>query len=240
MVQAWRHLALWRGAQEPEWITLSTPTRPDLTLSSGVVEHLESSGRAATKLAPDRLLEHFPLKEKTPYREVWEAFLRNPGMPIVPERAVREAVKEGVKQGLVGLEVAGEIYYKRDVPDALLDEADVIPADLAASRVEVLPPSPAQPKEQASARVSAPETPAPQTRPKREYRLSAKIPAKRMSDFFRGVIIPLQDTADDVEVEIRVRARKEEGLPENVVEQKVRETLRQLAKEVEILEDRLE
>lgn len=81
-VKTWRHLALWRGTEPLEWIPLAPYARATLTSASMVVDHLRNANRFAEKLAPDILLKYVPLAGKRPYREVWAAFLRNPGSPL--------------------------------------------------------------------------------------------------------------------------------------------------------------
>jgi len=201
-----------------------------------VVEHLKSANRLTDKLAADILLRYVPIGEKRAYREVWEAFLRNPGMPIVSERTVREAVKEGVRAELFGLRVDEEIYFGRDVPDSVLEEAELIPKELA---LELTAPKEAAPPRQEKMKPEAPKVLEPiKPRAKTSYKLHAKVPFERLSDFLRGVILPLRESADKLDVEIVVRAKKEAGLPQDVLERKVRETLRQL--QAEILEEREE
>ena len=237
VLRVWRHLALWQGAEDVEWIPLVAYARANLSLASMVIEHLQEANRLSEKLAPALLFELVPIKEKRGYKELWAAFLCTPRMPIVPERAVREAVKEGVRQGLVGLDVDGEIYFQRDVPDALLEEAVVIPA--AEAEALVAPkPTPSDAKQEEPRPPSQPGTPTIQVKEKPQptrYRVRAKVSWDRFGDFFRGVIGPLKESADTLEVEIEVRAWKETGLPEDVLEHKVRETLRQL--KAEILEE---
>lgn len=233
VLRAWRHLALWRGAEGVEWIPLAPYARAGLTLASMVVDHLKSANRLTEKLAPDILLEYVPIQEKRPYKDVWEAFLRNPGMPIVAERTVREAVKEAVRNGLIGLDVDGEIYFQRDVPNALLTEAEAIPAEEAKALIS---PQPVTTEEKREERRpvghSAPSVPVHEKPKPTIYKVKVKIPWDRFSDLFKGVIRPLKESSDELEVEIEVRARNEGGLPEEVLEHKVRETLRQLNAEI--------
>lgn len=231
VLRTWRHLALWQGAEPPEWIPLAAYARATLTSTSMVVEHLRSANRFTEKLAPELLLKFVPVTGERPYRELWAAFLRNPRMPIVTERTVREAVKEGVRAGLFGLRADDEIYFRRDVPEACLEDSVLIPADVAST---LAAPPTGVPKPEKPTPPPAP----PRPRPKTQYQVSAKVPPERFSDFFRGVILPLREATDNLEVEIRVRAKREEGLPEGVLEQKVRETLRQIG--AQILEERAE
>lgn len=238
VVRTWRHLFLWRGVEAPEAIPLSVYARPGLTLTSMVVEHLKSANRLSDRLAPETLLKHVPVGEGRSYKEVWEAFLRNPGMPIVSERTVREAVKEGVRTGVFGLRVDDEIYFRRDFPDAFLEDAVIIPAEVSTEALQT------EKQREISTKTEEPRAPIAEkiekTKPrvKTWYQVAAKIPPERFSDFFRGVILPLKGAAEELEVEIRVRAKNDSGLPEDVIAQKVRETLRQL--HAQILEEREE
>lgn len=231
VLRVWRHLALWRGTEDVEWISLVAHACADLTLVSMVIEHLREANRTSEKLDPARLFEQVPIKEKRSYKELWATFLCVPGMPIVSQRAVREAVKEGVKQGLVGLKVDDEVYFRRDVPDALLEEAMVIPA----AEADKLLPS--EDTKVGARPHNKSEPPKNQEPPIKGYKMRAKVPWDRFSDFFRGVIVPLKDSADTLEVEIEVQARKEAGISRDVIEHKVRETLRQI--KAEIIEEQI-
>ena len=126
VVRAWRHLAVY-GPEKPEWISLSVYARPGLTLASMVIEHLHSANRLSDEIAPDNLFRLVPIEERVPFKDVWTAFLNRPKMPIISKRAVREAVKRAVRDGRIGLEIDGRIYFREDVPDAYLDEAWLLP-----------------------------------------------------------------------------------------------------------------
>ncbi len=233
--RVWRYLALWRGQGEPELIGLEPYARAGLTLASLVVEYLKNIDRYAEEIPPSRLLELVPMGEGRQYREIWESFLRTPGMPILPERAVRNAVKEGVRQGLIALDAEGEIIINQDVPDAYLDEALVIPASKVPqkqpeTRPEQVPPAKAEP--------SKAETTFHVPKKKTTYQLRAKVPWEKFSDIFRGVIRPLREKTDELELVIEIKAKSSAGLPENVLEHMVRETLRQI--NAQILEEREE
>ncbi len=232
VLRVWRHLGLWRGTEGVEWIPLAAYARANLTLASMVIEHLREANRTSEKLAPQLLFEMVPIKERRGYKELWATFLCVPGMPIVPEWVVREAVKEGVMQGLVGLKVDDEIYFRKEVSDALLEEAVLIPA------AEADKPPPAEAKKQEARPPIQPDTFNLQVKEKPQptrYRVRAKVSWDSFSDFYRGVISPLKDSADTLEVEIEVRAWKETGLPWDVLEHRVGETLRQI--EAEIIEE---
>jgi len=65
--------------------------------------------------------------------------------------------------------------------------------------------------------------------------LRVRVPWDKMSDFLRGVLMPLHSDGADLNVEIRVEARSKTGIKKATLEQKVKETLRQI--EAEVLED---
>jgi hypothetical protein len=233
VVRTWRHLAL-HGPEKPEWIPLSVYARPGLTLASMVIEHLRSANRLADEIAPDNLLRLVPVTERKPYKDVWAAFLSFPKMPIVSQRAVREAIKRAVLEGKIGLEIEGRIYFQEEVPDAYLDEAWLLsPAEVPQKEEAVSPP--AAPKAEP---LKVEPKPAPPERPKTTYSLRAKVSWLKMNDIYRGVIIPLGNRSDNLELIIEIRAKKSEGIPKDVIERTVRETLRQI--NAQILEEREE
>ncbi len=233
VMRAWRHLALY-GPEKPEWISLSVYARPGLTLASMVTEHLRSANRLADEIAPDNLLRLVPVTERKLYRDVWAAFLCFPRMPIVSQRAVREAIKRAVREGLVGVEVEGRVYFREDIPDAYLDEAWLLPPSAVPAK-EAVVPQPAAPKAE-PAKVELKPTPA--ERPKTTYWLKAKVPWQKITDVYRGVIMPLQNRSDDLELVIEIWVKKSEGIPKDVIERTVHETLRQI--NAQILEEREE
>jgi hypothetical protein len=233
VVRTWRHLAL-PGPEKPEWIPLSVYARPGLTLTSMVIEHLRSANRLADEIAPDNLLRLVPVTERKPYKDVWAAFLSFPKMPIVSQRAVREAIKRAVHEGKIGLEIEGRTYFQEEVPDAYLDEAWLLsPAEVPQKEEAVSPP--AAPKAEP---VKVEPKPAPPEKPKTTYSLRAKVSWLKMNDVYRGVIIPLGNRSDNLELIIEIRAKKSEGIPKDVIERTVRETLRQI--NAQILEEREE
>lgn len=230
VVETWRHLALWMGFDKSEWSALTPSARPGLTLSGAVREHLAQQDRFTEKLSPDKLRKLAfgeEEKEKT-YREIWGLFLSVPDMPILTERTVREALREGVRTGALGLKAQGEVYWNREVADALLDDPEivVVVAEEARKTGKDEPPPPPQPP--------PPPTPPPLTR----YRLRVKLPWDRVGEFLRGVVVPLGGECERLELEVSLDAEAQGGLSKGTLEHKVRETLRQLG--ISVIEERLE
>ncbi|MDW8271719.1 MAG: hypothetical protein RML15_04845, partial [Bacteroidota bacterium] len=61
-----------------------------------------------------------------------------------------------------------------------------------------------------------------------EYVVEADIPWDKLSDFTRGVIIPLQSKGAKLTITIRLHAYSDKGIEASVIEHPVRETLRQI------------
>jgi hypothetical protein len=59
-----------------------------------------------------------------------------------------------------------------------------------------------------------------------------------MSDFLRGVLMPLHQDGADLHIEVLLLARSKERINKRTIEEKVKETLRQIS--AKIVEERLE
>lgn len=228
VVAAWCHLALWRGQGRPEWLDLEPSLRPGFTLSNIVTERLEGRGWFTKKLSPEKLKEWIEGQKERAYSDVLNMFFSIPGMPIISERTLRDAIREGVEMGLFGLKTGDEVCWKRAVPDAFIEPESVILLEP--------PPTSAEAEERAEVEevqlgVEGKGRRAEEVEGRTHYRLRVRIPWDRLSDFQRGVVLPLKDVCERVELEITVDAEAEHGIPEGVLEQKIHETLRQLGVE---------
>lgn len=197
-----------------------------------MVEYLKDADRWAEDIAPQKVLQlaFAPGEEEKPYREVRDLFYCVPGNPIVPERALRKAIREGVKEGILGIRFGGTLAFKREVPDSLLDpEALIVRGEVA--EAELAQAEALQEEQVIERRESQPSPPgAPPTaeRQPRKLRLRLRIPWDRLADIQRGVINPLRGESKRLELEITIEAEAEEGFSRDVLERKVRETLKQL------------
>lgn len=69
--------------------------------------------------------------------------------------------------------------------------------------------------------------------------LRAKVPWDKLSDFLRGVVLPLRSDGAELEVEVTLDARCTPGsIKASTLEQKVNETLQQIG--AQVLEERAE
>ncbi|KUK26941.1 MAG: hypothetical protein XD60_0830 [Acetothermia bacterium 64_32] len=229
----WRHLC-WLDSTGPKWADLGTPHMgPARSLSGRVVEYLRECDRWAEEIAPQKVIQlaFASGDEAKPYREVRDIFYCVPGNPIVPERALRKAIRDGVREGALGIRFADSLHFRREVPDSLIDpealivRGEVAEGELAQAEVpQALPEAPEG--EPRVPRVRASDESAP-----RSLRLRLHIPWDRLADIQRGVILPLKGESKRLELEITIEAEALEAFTESTLEQKVRETLRQLGVE---------
>lgn len=60
----------------------------------------------------------------------------------------------------------------------------------------------------------------------------AEVPWDKLSDFVRGVVIPLSTEGAQISLEIKVDAQSEKGINRNTLDFKVKETLNQIGAKV--------
>jgi hypothetical protein len=63
--------------------------------------------------------------------------------------------------------------------------------------------------------------------------LKAKVPWDKLSDIIKGVIAPLKDKADSIDITIEIQAESKEGFDKNTLEIKVKETLKQISAQIQ-------
>jgi len=233
LLGCWRHLS-WLDVQGPRWVNLGTPhLGPARSLCGRVVEYLKDSDRWTEDIAPQKIIQlaFAPQEEEKPYREVRDLFYCVPGNPIVPERALRKAIREGVREGILGIRFGGTLSFKREVPDSLLDpEALIVRGEVAAAELAKVEEAVGARKEEAEPEVppAGPATAAPAERPPKTLRLHLRIPWDRLADIQRGVILPLKGESKRLDLVITIEAEAAGEFNEATLDEKVRETLRQL------------
>ncbi|MCS7249243.1 MAG: DUF499 domain-containing protein [Anaerolineales bacterium] len=245
LISAYRYLA---KAEEAGWRLhdLGLPTvggKP--SLAARVRDYLYSEEALLAKISPRQVLEkalRSDEKEKA-VAELYEAYLKYPHLPMLANKEVLlNALAEGVQQGLFGVRVGGQVFFKERVS----------PAELAAEAVLVREPplaAPPQPEPQAASIYPGGEAPqppspsggiaevstaavAPPSAGIRVYRLTVQLPWDKLSDFLRGVVTPLHQDGAEVNMEVTLEARAESGIKPTTLEQKVRETLHQIGAKI--------
>ena len=229
VLDTWSHLALWNGSNPPEWWLLRPQEKPGQSLGGLVLGCLKEADRYSDKLSPEELKERVfgPDENAKLYEDIWNMFFSVPGMPIVRERTVREAILEGVRTGILGIQNDEEILWQRLCADAALEPKTLVLRGEEAERRlanENRFPKPPPPPKGRNGGGGGGQPPKPKTK----YRLRVKLPWDKVSDFQRGVVLPLQSSCHTVELEIELKAEASGGIPEGVLRDKVQETLSQL------------
>ncbi|MFN3180318.1 MAG: DUF499 domain-containing protein, partial [Thermus sp.] len=230
------------GRQGPEAYDMGIPTVGEATtLAKRVYEYLKAREFLLERIAPRHLLLALGQGEmEKPLPEVYEAFLRYPHFPALKGwEVLEEAVRRGVEEGTFGLRLGERYYFQEPVLGIAWEETFLV-------RKEALPPK-VEPSREAKGGEPSSDggTPRPEpsgegvgpdpasatgTRPERvqEYAVKVRLPWNRLSDFLRGVLMPLQREGAEIELQIELRARSREGIPRATLDKQIRETLYQL------------
>jgi|FLYL01.1.fsa_nt_gi hypothetical protein len=245
ILATYRHLAKATG-EKIEWFDLGLPTVGErASLAKRVVEYLKAQEMLLAKISPRQVLQKTLREDENekPLGEIYEAFLKYPNLPMLEsETVLHNAVQDGVRDGLFGLR-SGRLYFEESLPLGALDAAallvrkEVAEAEKAAAAGAAAaggtggvtqpiggtqPPLP----------ISGPATPTPPDTQVRQLSLRLKLPWDKLADFVRGVLRPLKEDGADIEVQVALTARSEDGLKKTTLDHKVEETLRQIGAEV--------
>ncbi len=246
LLSAYRHLAK-SGKNGVEWLDLGIPTVGERSsLSQRVCEFLKNQELLLERISPHILLKK-SLREdehEKPVSEIVEAFLRYPQLPMVRSVAVIEqAISQGVQQGVFGIRVGERVYFgETPLSSFRMDEAVLLRKELIPQPLSVdEPPLEEAPKDTPASGpkpgvAGVPSAPQSLEAGGHRLRLRVKVPWDKLSDFIRGVILPLRSDGADLEVEVFVQAWSESGgIKQETLKQKVKETIRQI--DAEILEE---
>ncbi|MCX7609001.1 MAG: DUF499 domain-containing protein [Anaerolineales bacterium] len=238
LMSTYRHLAK-VDEQGLRWLDLGLPTvgaKPSLAYR--VYEFLRAEDLLLDRISPRRVLEKAigTAEAERSVDEIYEAFLRYPHLPMLKDKQVLlHAIAHGVKEKLFGVRVGGRLYFGEEIAAADLETGAVVVRELA-ERVQRPPESKEKGPGEGSPTGGVGEAGGPNSAPAsaiaaagiREYRLVAIIPWDKLSDFVRGVVMPLHQDGADMTVQITLDARSETGIQQTTLNQKVRETLRQI------------
>jgi len=151
---------------------------------------------------------------------------------------LRKAVEQGVREGIFGLLVGEKVYYEETFPiNEITEDIFILRKELAIKKTEAeetkaLPISEEKQRALTEEVIVQKEIPTEVGVVKRSYTLRTKVPTDKISDFVRGVIVPLTRECEEVELEIKVEASSSKGINENTINSKVKETLRQIGAEI--------
>ena len=180
-------------------------------------------------------------EERKSVAEVWEAFLKFPGLPMLESESVlKNAIVQGVKNGVFGLLIDDKITYLEDIsPIDIVGDAIIVRKDIAQKmkeeELEEVEEKPSGPEEVGAER---PTPPISIRGPIRRFSIRAAIPWDKLSDVVRGVFRPLSREGAQISLEVKIEAKSEKGINRNTLENVVKETLKQIG--ANILEEKEE
>jgi predicted AAA+ superfamily ATPase len=232
ILTAYRFLALIED-KGISWKDLGIPTVGTNLLSERVKGFLIDQEKILTQLTPKYIIEKMFAKdedEKT-LREIYELFLKIPGMPIpASEDVIINAVREGVKIGKLGIKDDSKVFFKQDVSpstDSIVIRPELAKILTGETKEPETPPMPSSPPT-----IVGEQPPVTKDKPKK-LTLKAKVPWDKLSDIIKGVIAPLKDKADSIDITIEIQAESKEGFDKNTLEIKVKETLKQISAQIQ-------
>ena len=241
LLSAYRHLA---KPGESGMLDLGLPTIGEKgPLARRVREHLKIQELLLERISPHNLLKKVLREDEQekPVAEIAEAFLRYPQLPMVQSVAVIEqAISQGVRDGVFAVKIGERVYFKEAPPASLLTaEAVLVRKELVQQAPGVaepppqaaLQPTPAVPPD-AGVEMLTSAVPSPEGGGQ-HLKLHVKVPWDKLSDFVRGVIMPLRNDGAQLDVEVSVEARSESGgIKSATLEHNVKETLRQIGAQI--------
>ncbi len=245
VLTTYRHLAKADGSGVT-WFNLGLPTvgeRP--TLARRVRDHLKDQDILLEVLSPRQLLQKAlkPEEQEKTLGDILETFLRYPNLPIPNgPGVVQESVRRGVSEKVFAVKVGERVYADEEIPVSLLDPSAILVREIP-TKVPVAggaesgfaPTSDGGPGAPSSGQTATAVVPTKATGIKL-LKLRVKVPWDKLSDFVRGVIMPLRQDGANLDVEVTLEARADsQGIKPSTVEQKVKETLTQIG--AEVLED---
>jgi predicted AAA+ superfamily ATPase len=239
LLSAYRHLAK-PGENGMEWFDLGIPTVGERSsLSRRVYEYLKNQELLLERISPHILLKK-SLREdehEKPVSEIVEAFLRYPQLPMIRRvEVIEQAISQGVQQGVFGIRVGERVYFgETPLSSFLMDDAVLLRKELISQPLFVdEPPLKEAPKDTTASGpkpgvAALPSAPQSLAASRHRLRLRVKVPWDKLSDFIRGVILPLRHDGAELEVEVCVQACSESGsIKQETLKQKVKETIRQI------------
>jgi hypothetical protein len=237
------------------WLDMGIPTVGErVSLARRVRDYLRDSDILAERIAPSQLLDKALAegeKEK-PLSEVRDLFLRYPHLPMLEgQHVVEQAAQAGARNKVLGVRVGDKIYFGESPPGwASVEEVVLVRPEVAQGLVAPQEGSVAGPavvgpetgqlagSPQPAATAQAPGV-APEATGIRRVVLRVELPWDKLSDFLRGVVLPLRQDNADIRLQVFLEAEATApGIQRTTLEHKVDETLSQLG--ANILERRLE
>lgn len=228
-------------------IDLGIPTWGTPSIGDRVRDYLRENERLLGKIGAKEVAKLLlGDADRKKVEDMWEDTLKYPGLPLLEgEEVLYEAIRAGVRDRLFGVLVQERPYFG-EASCPVSGEAEVVSAEIAEKLVA---PSAAQelpgPRAEAMETVRAgiegtpPQpssggmvSPGREKSLPREYRLRVRVPWDKVSAVVGGVIGPLRQAGCEITVVFDLTAQSDSGIRHDVLELKVKETLRQIGAEV--------
>lgn len=234
LIVAYRHIAI-LGKNRFDWKDLGIPVIGiEKTITDRIKEFLKDQEKLLIRLTPKYLLDKTfgPDEKEKSVRELFEIHLKTPGMAIPEnEDAILEAVREGVKTGILGMREDSKVYHQQIVsPDM---DSIVLRGDYAEElkkeekREEEGREYVPEGEDREQKKVEGRREEGQRVASKQLY-FRATIPWDKLSSLVTGVIGPLKAKGSPPEITIEIKAESEEGFDRTTLDSKVRETLLQI------------
>lgn len=243
LLTAYRYLAR-AGEEGIQWLDMGIPATGDRgPLTKRVRDFLREQDVLLDRLGPSHLLNKAmgQDEQEKPLVDLYEAFLRYPHLPLLAgEGVLWQAVQQGVKEGVFGLRSGENLYFQEEVPAyAVQAEAVLVRPEVARGEKDTLTTVTGSSTGNNVATSTDPTVAGgPHIEGVRYLFMRMRVPWGKMSDFMRGVLMPLREDNADLHLEITLEAQSPSGIQRGTLEQKVYETLRQIG--AEVLDERKE
>jgi len=242
ILSAYRHLSILEEAGIV-WKDMGIPTiGGDQTISERVLQFLKDQESVLSHLTPKYILERTFSKDESEksLRDIYELHLKTPGMAVPQnEDVLKETIKEGVKNGLLGLREGKQIFFRQLVEpnmDSIVLRGEV--AERVRAEEEKKEERPGYPPEEEKQKEREKIKEELKKAGVRSIRLKATVPWDKLAAIVSGVIRPLKDKGSSPTIVIEIEAESEEGFDRTTLDSKVKETLQQIGAEIKEWEEK--
>lgn len=237
ILTTYRHLAFLEK-DGPNWMDMGIPTvGTSDTISERVKQYLKDQEKILFRITPKYILDKTFAKDETEksLKEIYELSLKTPGMPLFEsEKVLIEAIREGVKNGFVGVKEDTEIFYKQDVSvslDSIVLRGEIVKEIMKAEEKE-------EEKIESKLNESKSEEIKKGSGVVKSLFFRAKVPWDNFSSIISGIIRPINEKGALTEIKIEIRATTEQGFDRTTLDSKIRETLKQINAEIEVWDEK--
>lgn len=237
---AYRHLAV-SSPKGARWLDMGIATMgAGTSVSFRVKEYMRDQEILLPTISARAILDKAFAKDEVgkPLQDVYDVFLRTPGMPLLEGFEVLiGSVRSAVKSGTLGLAIGGDVFLKEEVTSIPEDAIVVVPDEAKRRKEKGLPPGPVPGPTPGPGPEPGP-VPGPTPGPAiRKVLIKANIPSEHISSIIAGVINPLKAEGGTLDFNVEIIATSEEGFTRPTLDTKVKETLHQISRVFDWLEE---